>query len=311
MFFTSFIQAVLLDEVHLGGHWAAGVSPELLRQVLNVRVHAEEGAPIAGFTATITEEELRIFQDVARRRKPSVVIAEGPVQRHSKVCAIPRPPSQVPFFGDTDSQGVFQPGILHLLKLLVLDRFIAAFKDGNLASFPKTIIFFRGSWVMGLINSFLRNETGELTCATAPWAMVHSALSSSSKATIKHRREQIFLYLTSDHMLLDASLPDARHIVFVRPPKLEHTVVQAMSRSGPLLPSGERQTSLVTMLYNAKDLDAKGISEGMKKLCESKTRCLKEILRSMFVGDYSVDLIAGSSLACCSVCDTLVAKVAA
>merc|ERR1719234_2336544 len=183
-----FIKAVLVDEIHLGGHGAAGVSPELLRQVLNVRVHAAEGAPIAGFTAAITEEELCTYQTVAIRRRRPVVIAEGPVQRHCKVSAIPRPPSQVPFTGDTDSQGVFQPGILHLLRQLVLDRFIAAFKDDKLASFPKTIIFFRGSWVMGLINSFLRNSTGELTCATAPWAMVHSALDISSKATIKRRR---------------------------------------------------------------------------------------------------------------------------
>ena len=305
------MQAVLVDEIHLGGHWAAGVSPELLRQVLNMRVHAAEGAPIAGFTAAITEEELCTFQTVARRRREPVVIAEGPVQRHSKVSAIPRPPSQVPFTGDTDSQGVFQPGILHLLRLLVLDRFIAAFKDGSLASFPKTIIFFRGSWVMCLINSFLRNETGELTCATAPWAMVHSALDISSKATIKRRRGQIFLYLTPDHLLLDSNLSDVRHIVFVRPPKSQHRVVQAMGRSGQLLPNGERQTSLVTLLYNAKDLRAKGISERMKKLCESKTQCLKGMLRSTFVGNYSVDLTVGSSLACCSVCDALVAKVAA
>ena len=299
-----------MDEIHLMGHWASGVSPDLLRQVLSVRVHAEKGAPIAAFTATITEEEMNTFQTVAGRRRSPVVIAEGPVQRHSKVSAIPRPPSQVPFLGDTDSQGVFQPGILHLLRLLVLDRFIAAFKDGQLASFPKTIIFFRGSWVMALINSFLRNETGERTCATSPWAMVHSALDSSSKAIIKSRREQIFLYLTSDHLLLDANHSDVRHIVFVRPPKREHTVVQAMGRSGQLLPNAERQTSLVTILYNAKDLTAKGISEGMKRLCESKTQCLKKMLRSTFVGNYSLDLTVGSSLACCSVCDALVAKVA-
>ena len=294
-----------MDEIQLGGYWAAGESPELLRQVLNVRVHAQKGAPIAGFTATITEKELRTFQTVAGRKKPAVVIAEGPVQMHSKVCAIPRPPSQVDFFGDTDSDGVFRPGILHLLRLLVLDRFLAALKDGNLASFPKTIIFFRGSWVMCLINSFLRNETGEKTCATAPWAMVHSALDSSSKGIIKSRRNHIFLYLTSDHMFLEANLPDVRHTVFARPPKLQHTVVQAMGRSGQLLPNGGRQTSLVTILYNEKDIQAKGISEKMKLLCKSKKRCLREMLRSMFVGNYSVDLNLASSLDCCSVCDIL------
>ena len=74
-----------------------------------MRVHAEQGAPIAGFTATITEEELGIFQTVAGQRRPPVVIAEGPVQMHSKVSAVPRPPSQVDFFGDTQLSGSLYP----------------------------------------------------------------------------------------------------------------------------------------------------------------------------------------------------------
>ena len=80
-----------------------------------------------------------------------VLVAQGPIQAHFKICAVQRPSSQVDFLGDITPQGVLRPGLLHLLRLLVLDRFLAALKAGSLDSFPKTIVFFRGSEAMGLI----------------------------------------------------------------------------------------------------------------------------------------------------------------
>lgn len=73
------------------------------------------------------------------------------------------------------------------------------------------------------------------------------------------------------------------------------------------MPNGERETSMLTLLYNSQDLAVTGMSAGMKELCRSDSHCLKEILRSTFVGQYSVELIAGSSQSCCSVCDKLLA----
>ena len=84
-------------------------------------------------------------------------------------------------------------------------------------------------------------------------------------------------------------------------------IKQAMGRAGRLMPNGERETSMLTLLYNAQDLAVAGMSSGMKELCRSKSRCLKEILRSTFVGTYSVELTAGSSQSCCTVCDKLMA----
>ena len=108
----------------------------------------------------------------------------------------------------------------------------------------------------------------------------------------------------------------------VRPPNLPHAVVQVyislhlalidlsqgMGRAGRLLPNGERQFSMVTLLYNAQDLSVKGMSEDIKMFCRTRDHCLKKVLRSCFVGGYSVDLSPGSSNSCCSVCDKLLAN---
>ena len=47
---------------------------------------------------------------------------------------------------------------------------------------------------------------------------------------------------------------------------------------------------MISLLFNSQDLAVKGMSEEIKALCRSKDRCLKELLRKTFVGDYSVNL---------------------
>ena len=81
-----------------------------------------------------------------------------------------------------------------------------------------------------------------------------------------------------------------------------------MGRAGRLLANGERQFSMVTVLYNAQDLAVKGMSEEMKLFCRTKDQCLKEVLRACFVGRYSVDLSPGSTTSCCAGCDNLMAN---
>ena len=65
---------------------------------------------------------------------------------------------------------------------------------------------------------------------------------------------------------------------------------------------------MISLLFNSQDLAVKGMSEEIKALCCSKDRCLKELLRKTFVGDYSVNLSPGSSSFCCSACDRLKAN---
>ena len=81
-----------------------------------------------------------------------------------------------------------------------------------------------------------------------------------------------------------------------------------MGRAGRLLGNGERQFSMVSVLYNAQDLSVKGMSEEIKLFCRTKDLCLKQVLRNCFVGEYSVDLSPGSSNSCCSVCDLLLSN---
>lgn len=221
------IKAVIVDEVHLGteGHWNT-IRPNMLRKVFSVKVHAVPKAPIGCFTATITEAELRTIQTLAGRKKPMIVLAQGPIQRNFKVCLIPRPPSQVPFLGCTNSKGIFQPGLLQLLRLLVLDEFLAKYKAGDLKGFPTTIVFFRNSDDMAKCNSFLIDMTGQRTYDTTPFAMNHSSLSSTDDTVIHSRRDKYKLFLSTNRMLLGVDLPGVQHVVMVRPPNLPHAVVQ-------------------------------------------------------------------------------------
>ena len=130
------------------------------------------------------------------------VLAEGPIQRNFKVCVISRPPSQVHFLGCTNSKGDFKPGLLHLLRRLVLDEFLAKLRAEDLASFPKTMIFFRSSDAMSRCNSFLIEKTGLRTLDTTPFVMNHSSLSSSDEEVIGRRRDQYQLILTTNRELL-------------------------------------------------------------------------------------------------------------
>ena len=221
------IKAVLADEVHLGteGHWSS-IRPNMLRKIFSAKVHAVPKAPLGCFTATITDSELRTVQIVAGRKKPMTIIAQGPIQRNFKVCLVQRPPSQVPFIGCTNAKGIFKPGLLHLLRLLLLDEFLAKFKAGDLARFPTTMIFFRSSVAMSQCNSYLIQKTGQRTYDNTLFAMNHSNLSATDEAILHSRREQYRLFLTTNRMLLGVDIPGVQHVVMVRPPNLPHAVVQ-------------------------------------------------------------------------------------
>ena len=106
----------------------------------------------------------------------------------------------------------------------------------------------------------------------------------------------------------------------VRPPNLEHAVVQvdilqltiikamfvltaqAMGRAGRLTSTGQRGFSLLYLLYNAQDLGANvaGLSRVVDQLCRGEG-CKKLLLRSSFVGEYAAELTPGEN--CCSACD--------
>ena len=124
-------------------HWG-GFRPGLLKDILRVRVHMPKSAPIAVMTATITPEELTEVKKELGRKKEPILVSEGPIKSHAKICTLRRPSSDVDFLGRTKADGSRQPGILELLRTLVLDKLLSVLRRGPpYDDFPRTMIFFR------------------------------------------------------------------------------------------------------------------------------------------------------------------------
>ena len=166
--------------------------------------------------------------------------------------------------------------------------------------------------------------------------MNHSSLPRTDELILERRRQEgsVVLYLTTNKMLLGVDIADlvqvyvileqkclffvvmARvrqqcmistkyQVIMVRPPDMEHAVVQALGRAGRKKSTGQRGFSLLYLLYNAQDLGAvKGPSPGIERLCRGEG-CKKQHLRSLFEGVYTKDLVAGD-VACCHTCDKVV-----
>ena len=262
-------------------------------------------------TATITHEEMEDVIKLSGRRKRPVVVAEGPVRSHHKLQMVRRPSSQVPLQGYVDAEQTVVPGLLQLLCILVLDRFVMAVKQGEpFDHFKKTLIFFRDSNQMALVNSWLITTTGYQTYDDSPFAMNHATLSTSDEAMLMRRKNKILLYLTTNRMLLGVDLADILQIIIVRPPNLVHAILQAMGRAGRLLRSGMRRKALTYILFNAQDLGGNvlGMTDQMREICRSSDTCVKKVLRQMFVGSYSSALVPGA-VECCSSCDRMAERM--
>ena len=218
---------VFIDEAHLGlpGHWES-FRPGLLKKMFQIKVHTTFLVPIAIFSATITESERKEVLKLAGRKK-LVTLSVGPVQRNHKICVVKRPTSQVPFLGKKDARGRQVPGLLALLRRLVLDQFVAAVKDGPpFLPFHKSIIFFRSSEEMSLVASYLITSTGYKTGDVAPFCQNHAAVSKTDETVMLRRKAEYLLFLTTDRMLLGTDIPGLRKVILVRPPDTEHAIVQ-------------------------------------------------------------------------------------
>ena len=145
----------------MSGHWEQ-FRPGMLRPVFSARVHAVPGSPVGAFSATITEAEKEKVLEMAGRKGKMLVLAQGPLSDHCKIVTIRRPSSQVPFLGKVLVNGSRQPGLLDLLRLLYLDKFVDGVKDGHPISceLKKTIIFFRSGDIMTYVFSWLTSMTG-------------------------------------------------------------------------------------------------------------------------------------------------------
>ena len=77
-----------------------------------------------------------------------------------------------------------------------------------------------------MVNSYLLSVLGKQTLAESPWAMNHASLTPTDEAFIMARRNEYILYLTTVRMLLGVDLSSIKQVIMVRPPNMEHAVVQ-------------------------------------------------------------------------------------
>ena len=190
--------------------------PGMLRKVMNLKAYMVAGAPLAVFSATLTEVELKDVITTAGRKRPMAVVALGPLQNNTKICVLKRPSSQIPVLGDEDAQGREVPGLLHLLRRLVLDRFVEAVSAGPpYKPFHKTIIFFRTSYQMCEINGWLITQLGRGSYDTSPLCMNHASVSKSGQAVMQARLGDYLLFLTTSRMQFGLDVPGIRQVILV------------------------------------------------------------------------------------------------
>ena len=82
---------------------------------------------------------------------------------------------------------------------------------------------------MVMVNSHLLNVLGKQSLDKSPWAMNHASLTPTDEAFLMARKNDFILYLTTVRMLLGVDLSSIQQVVMVRPPNMEHAVVQVGS----------------------------------------------------------------------------------
>ena len=211
------LAGLIIDEVHLGlkGQWEA-FRPGMLRKVMNLKAYVVAGAPLAVLSATLTEQEVTNVVALAGRKTQMAIVAHGPLPNSSKICVIKRPSSQVDLFGMQDAKGREVPGLLHLLRQLVLDKFLEAVSNGPpYLPFHKTLIFFRNSVQMCLVHGWLMNQLGGSRYDTSPFCMNHAQVSKSGQSVLQARIGEYLLILTTSRMLLGLDVPGVRQVILV------------------------------------------------------------------------------------------------
>lgn len=209
------VAALLVDEVHLGlsNHWES-FRPGMLTKVMSLKAYLVDGAPLAVFSATLTHGEVKSVKKYAGRKKPMAVVAVGPMLNNTKICVLKRPPSQIPFLGKDDVSGRDVPGLLALLKRLVLNKFVAAASAGSpFHHFKKTIIFFRSMRDMLKVNGWLISQLGGGRFDSSLFCMNHSNVSKSGQAVIRARLDSYLLFLTTSRMLLGLDVAGIKQVI--------------------------------------------------------------------------------------------------
>ena len=80
-----------------------------------------------------------------------------------------------------------------------------------------------------MVNSYLLDVLGKQSLDTSPWAMNHASVTPTDEAFLMARKNEYRLYLTTPRMLLGVDVSNLQQVVMLRPPNMEHAVVQVGS----------------------------------------------------------------------------------
>lgn len=131
-----------------------------------------------------------------------------------------------------------------------------------------------------MVNSYLLDVLGKQSLDKSPWAMNHASVTPTDEGFLLARKNEFKLYLTTPRMLLGVDVSNLQQVVMLRPPNMEHAIVQvelkfkstifekhcgdskyytfkctqAMGRAGRITASGERTRTLMYILFNSQDI---------------------------------------------------------
>ena len=230
-------------------------------------------------TATATISDEKKISDLCDMRDP-FIYRSSPVTKNHLYFKVRRPPSMNGFRGNNSGK----PSTLGLLQLLVLDRFVSCFKDGE--ETKVTMIFVQSFIELNIINNFLLVKLHKhLRGRAKPWMTNHSAVGKLTKEENQKRIEagEIKLFITTSVMMCGIDLPRVDMIIIARPYGNISSIIQAGGRGGRIQKDETRRRVVVYLLFNATDIrkNAPNMSDAVRMLYESNG-CLKSILNKHF-----------------------------
>ena len=128
---------------------------------------------------------------------------------------IERPPNINGSYGKSVKE-VLKPGLIHVLRSIFLDKYIDHTKRG--IPVKKAIWLFRKEEDIADVNDYLCEALPDFASdpSTCPWVLNFSAVGPATAKSIRDRRDEISLYLTTSVMLLGIDCQDIEIIGMIR-----------------------------------------------------------------------------------------------
>ena len=261
-----------------------------------------KGGPMLCMSATATLKEIEDLKiDHGLRDRNTVVLRSDPITTQFNFVKVQRPPNINGSFGTERMDETAKPGLIHIMNRLFFDRYVEIVMNGE--PVKTSIWIFRNEddicdMYDGLCERLPDQAADPLTC---PFVMNHSGIGPITAESIRERRGEINLYLTTSVMLLGLDFSDVDIVGMVRPLNMCHYLVQAAGRGGRNLGNGQRRQVLFYLLFNRSDIatNVPGLSDEVREFCETK-KCLKAFLKDYF--GFSSGSMLSKEDWCCSNC---------